>query len=151
MPDDMFFSKDEMSLHRGKRIAQRTETCRTCLLTLLPGEDVTLEGVVMDVTPYGMLIRTMNVIEPNTRVRIQLMKDSSFKIPLADPHEGLVVRHESTDDSFFDHGVKLNIKEIITGESRPILEKPSAPVAPSRRPRMHTIDYTLGDPPQRRD
>ena len=146
MNDDMFFSKDEKSLSRGSRVAKRTETCRPCLLTI-DGEDVAdIQGVAMDMTPYGLLVRTMESIPVSTEVTIQLMRDDSFKKPFSSPLHGSIVRQKEAPGGFLDHGVTLKVEDIRRAESRPATLKPTAPARPRRPSQMHTIDFTVGGP-----
>lgn len=146
MNDDMFFSKDEKSLSRGSRVAKRTETCRPCLLHI-NGEDAPeIQGVAMDMTPYGLLVRTMESIPVSTDVTIQLMRDDSFRKPFSSPLHGSIVRQEEAPGGFVDHGVTLKVDDIRRTESRPPAIKPSAPARPRRPAQMHTIDFTVGGP-----
>lgn len=144
MPDDMFFSRDERSLRRGKRVAKRTDTCRACLVVPKDGAGQDIEGVVMDVSPYGMLIRMMETLPIGTEVTVQLMRDESFREPFSTPHSGTVVRYEGSPGRFTDHGVELEVKEIIRQESRPVNIAPRRPSPPTPPTRMHTIDFTVG-------
>lgn len=144
MADDMFFTRDERSLRRGKRVAKRTETCRPCLVTAKGEDEFELEGVVMDVSPYGMLVRMMETLPIGTEVTVQLMRDESFEVPFSAPHKALIVRYEGSPGQFTDHGVKLEVKEIPRQESRPVNLEPRRPSPPTPRTRMHTIDFTVG-------
>src|SRR5262245_22381829 len=93
MPDEMFFSKDERALVRGRRAAKRTATMRPCLL-MLPGGDQ-IEGIILNLTPHGMLVRVMQSLEIGTKVEVQMMRDENFQKPLAEPRYGTVVRLDS--------------------------------------------------------
>jgi hypothetical protein len=149
MRDEMFFTSDMRSLRRGKRIAARTETCRPCVIWPADARDVELHGVVMDVSPFGMLIRMLDSIPPGTEIVIQLMRDDDFREPLAKPLEGKVVRNHGEFGGFRDHGVQLVQKDVKRPESKPVrLEKRR----PLRYPksRMHTIDVIVGGHPRRR-
>ena len=144
--DDMFFSKDERSLSRGSRVAKRTETCRPCLIQIDGENAPDIQGVAMDMTPYGLLVRTMEPIPVSTEVTIQLMRDDSFRKPFSSPLNGSIVRHEEAPGGFIDHGVTLKVDNIRRTESRPPTIKPSAPARPRRPSKMHTIDFTIGGP-----
>ena len=117
MADEMFFSKDEKSLIRGSRSAARTETCRPCVITYRGQESGSAHGVVLDVTPRGMLIRMLEPLAKDTEVTIQLMRDDQFQRKMSTPHEGVVVRIEETSDGFYDHGMRL-AKSAIPGTGR---------------------------------
>jgi hypothetical protein len=144
MSDEMFFSADERSLRRGRRIARRTPTCRACLVWPADAPDMRLQGVVMDINPFGMLIRLLEPLPMDTEACIQLMRDEDFENPLAKPLEGAVVRSIPTSDGFTDIGVRIKLREIPRAESRPIRIERRRPLV-TRRTRMHTIDYTVGD------
>ncbi|MBI5095556.1 MAG: hypothetical protein HZB26_24375 [Candidatus Hydrogenedentes bacterium] len=144
MTDEMFFSVDERSLRRGRRIARRTPTCRACLVWSADAPEHRLQGVVMDINPFGMLIRMLDYFPMGTAACIQLMRDEDFEIPLAGPLEGAVVRVIPNADGFTDIGVRIKLKEIPRAESRPIRIERRRPLL-TRRSRMHTIDFTVGD------
>lgn len=151
MSDEMFFSADERSLIRGKRIARRTETCRPCVVTVkIPGTSP-IRAVVIDMNPYGMLVRAMEAIPVNAEVSVQLMRDDHFRETFSEPHEGMVVRHEDAGDGFTDHGVRLVKKKIAKASEKPITIKQPRPSAPTEPTRMHTIDITIGGPSRGRD
>lgn len=140
MADEMFFSKDEKSLIRGSRSDARTETCRPCLIVFHKTSDPDLRGVVLDVTPRGMLIRIQEPVAINTEVTVQLMRDDHFQKKLSTPHVGKVVRIELTPDGFYDHGLHLLKGEIPKASERPVhidASRPAPDLSPSR---MHTSD-----------
>ncbi len=149
MADDMFLSNDKKSLRRGRRVAARTETCRPCLVQSQSAPELTFHGVVLDITPYGMMVRVMDPIADGTAVVVQLMRDDEFTVPLAEPREGKVVRVQEKPDGFFDLGVQLVREDVRRPESPPIH-------IPKRRPmrypksRMHTIDFIVGGETRRR-
>lgn len=120
MADEMFFSKDEKSLIRGSRSDPRTETCRPCVVELDNAPDTSLRGVVLDVTPRGMLVRMLEPVAINTGVTVQLMRDEQFQKKMSTPHIGTVVRIEATPDGFYDHGLNLEKKAIPKATERPI-------------------------------
>ena len=149
MTDEMFFSSDMRSLRRGKRAAARTETCRPCLVweTAQPGNR--LQGVVMDINPYGVRVRMFETLPPNTEVIVQLMRDEDFQVPLATAVEGTVVRLESAAGNLTDHGIRLVKQEIEHRESKPIrIER--RPARRTRKARMHAFDVTVGERHKRR-
>lgn len=150
MGDDMYFSTDERSLHRGKRIAPRTDTCRPCIVHTLDKEKLEVKGVVLDINPHGMLVRMMEEVPVGSQVTIQLMRDDNFKEPFSSVNRGQIMRHIWSAGGFTDHGIHLEQKEVRRQESKPITLKPKRPSAPRKRTRMHTIDRTVGGPPQGR-
>lgn len=148
MSDEMFFSKDEKSLIRGKRVAARTETCRPCTLTTIGVESETLRGVIMDMNPFGMLIRTLDHVPLGTDISIQMMRDDEFKKSLSTPRKALVVRQDRLEDGFTDIGVRIVNKQIEKASERPIeieRKKPRPQIKPTR---MHTLDVTIGGVPR---
>ena len=146
MSDEMFFSDNSRSLRRGKRTRDRTDTCRPCLIWDKAKPKEKFEGVVLDMTPYGLRIRMFDVVPKDTIVLVQLMRDESFEQPLSEPVEGHVVRHIKTRTAFTDHGVKLVLKDIRRQEPRPIeAQKRPSRATRSRIPRMHNIDFIVGD------
>ena len=150
MVDEMFFSNDEKSLIRGSRRDPRTETCRPCVVQLAHDPSVELHGVVLDVTPRGMLIRMMEAIPLSTDVTVQLMRDDKYQKKLSSPHHGEIRRIEGTEDGFFDHGVFLIKDEIKKASERPIdIPRPRS-ARPKHPSRMQTIDYTLSNADRKR-
>jgi hypothetical protein len=143
MPDEMFFSNDEKSLIRGSRTDPRTETCRPCTVQLTDDPSVELNGVVLDVTPRGMLVRMMEAIPLSTNVTIQLMRDDKYQKKLSTPHTGSVRRIEGTTDGFFDHGILLKKEDIKKASERPVHIPRPRPARPSHPSRMQTVDYTV--------
>lgn len=139
MADEMFFSDDAKSLRRGRRVAPRTPTCRPCVVW--PSDDPTLrvEGVVMDVNPYGCLVRSLHSFPKGTQVEVQIMRDDDFTQPLSLIQTGEVIRHDESVPGFTDHGIRLIQKEIPKIQSRPV-ERPKTRPTPRRVTRMHTRD-----------
>lgn len=125
VPDEMFISPDSKSMRRGRRRSARTETCRPCCLWPIerPGEQT--RGVAMDISPYGMRIRTAELLPIGPAYAVQLMRDDDFKEPLSPPVEGVVVRYVSTSRGMTDHGFQL---KRVSGSS----EKIGLPRAPSK-------------------
>lgn len=145
MADEMYFSNDERALLRGKRRIKRTETCRPCVV-YAEADETPVEGVVLDVTPYGMMVRMLDTLSVGTIVRVQLMRDDNFREALGAPKVGEVVRHDPTAPAgFTDHGVRLIVGEIPKNQSSPvhIRERVSGKSKPSTS-RMHNIDFTVG-------
>lgn len=150
MADDMFFAKDDQSLRRGKRVAKRTDTCRPCLVTLREEDSVEYQGVVMDMTPYGMLIRIMGDVPMGAKVNIQLMRDETFTTPFSAAHEGTVMRHSVVPGGFTDLGIKLIIRAIPNIHSRPVSMEDVRTANRNAMPRPRSIDFRIGgDPPRR--
>lgn len=149
MPDEMFFSNDERSLTRGKRVTKRTDTCRPCIVRSGHGKAAEIEGVVMDISPYGMLIRTLEPIAMGSNVSVQLMRDDTFKRPFSQPHKGKIVRQEPRQGGFYDHGIKLRVEQVAYQESRPVTSIDGPNLQRKRSvSRMHTLDMTIGGLPK---
>lgn len=142
MADEMFFSNDEKSLIRGSRTDPRTETCRPCVVHLTDNPSIELHGVVLDVTPRGMLIRILEAIPLTTNITIQLMRDDKYQKKMSAPHQGEIKRIEGTADGFFDHGVLLIKEEIKKASERPIHIPQAKPARPRHPSRMQTVEYT---------
>lgn len=137
MPDEMFFSDDARSLRRGRRVAPRTPTCRPCVLWPKDDTSLRVEGVVMNVNPYGCLVRSLHSFPEGTHVEIQIMRDDEFSQPLSTIQEGRVVRHDDAVPGFTDHGIRLIQREIPKVESRPVM-RPKLQPSVRRVTRMHT-------------
>ncbi len=149
--DEMFFSNDERSLRRGSRVAKRTPTCRPCMVRIEGRNELhECEGVVLDVNPYGMLIRMLEALRIGTEIGIQLMRDETFREPFSTPMSGVVMRHEVGAPGFTDHGIKLVIKDVRTKPSRPVTIPDRKPSRPGGSSRMHSIDFTVGGDAGRR-
>jgi len=143
MTDTMFFSHDERGLTRGRRSAARTETCRPCLVL---AHDRAFEGVILNLTPHGMLIRCLEPLDLGASVDVQLMRDDAFREPMSAPRPAEVVRRAGSGEGFHDIALRL-IHERIE-RPKPVPARPvSLPRTPEQRPstRMHTLDVTVGD------
>jgi hypothetical protein len=149
MKDEMFFSEDSKSLRRGKRVAARTPTCRPCIVWPKDAPELKQNGVILNLNPYGMLIRMMDEFALQTEVVVQMMRDDQFREPLSRPVGGQVVRHASGMSGFVDHGVRLVREAIERNVSRPVNLPQRRPMRYTR-PRMHTIDVTVGGTPRER-
>lgn len=147
MADDMFFSDAESALQRGRRGAPRTETCRPCLLNAPDFDGDEFEGVVMDLTPFGMRVRMVDELPVGTEVSVQLMRDDQFSRPLSRPLPGTVVRLEESAHGFTDHGVKLLIQDIPRIHPRSAAMEPARPFLGRNGASRRMIDYTVGDGP----
>lgn len=150
MFDDMFFSNDNKSLRRGRRQSARTETCRPCLVWLKEASELMFNGVAINMTPFGLLVRMIDNMPLGTVVMVQLMRDEEFLEPLTAPLEGRVVRHAPGDGEFVDHGMLLTQPEVERNESQPVravCRKTDAETPPSR---MHTMDVDIGRRSSRR-
>lgn len=143
--DEMFFRGDGKSLIRGKRRERRTPTCRPCVLWLVHLPELKMEGVVMDVNKFGLCVRMIGSVEVGEVVHVQLMADEEFKEALAEPMEAVVRRVQEDGSGFLDHGLEIVRKEIRRTEPKRIVVAPRPRLAPRQRPRMHTLDVTVGD------
>ncbi len=142
-PDEhMVLTSDSRSLHRGRRRSARTKVCRPCIMWFEDTPEERVQGVMLDLNPYGMRIRTLQPLEQGARAMLQMMRDDSFSDPLSPPIRVDVIRCEAMRNGFVDHGVKTVIETI--HQEGPVRV---APLSPSRVPRapyhrMHTADYT---------
>lgn len=140
MPDEMFFSSDERSLVRGKRVARRTDTCRPCLLQRSDSLSEPLQGVVLDVTPFGMLVRTVAPLPVGTKLFIQLMRDEAFRHPLAEPQTARVVREDIIGDGLVDLGIELYRERLAHIERTSDMDEQPA------TPQRSRLDVAVGGP-----
>jgi len=148
--EDMVVSQDSRSMRKGRRVAPRTEVCRACLIW--PGDaaggdgerDEGLRGVVLDLNPHGMRIRSLESFAFGDQLVVQLMRDEEYLVPLSTPLLVRIIR-VSEADGFYDYGVKLVVKRI----RKPAEVRPAKPVLPrpTRRmgTRMYTADYAVDD------
>ena len=143
--ETMVWSEDQKSLHRGRRVAPRTEVCRPCLVWLQVAPDLKLQGVVLDLNPHGLRIRLIERIPPDTQIVVQMMRDDQFQIPLSRPIEAKVVRIDTGFGGLVDHGVRVEIKPIKRAEEARPVSTVRQRVVRYQRPRMHTLDATLGN------
>lgn len=143
MPDEMFFSNDEKGLVRGRRAAKRTETFRPCLVTLPDGGRI--EGIILNLTPHGMLIRLMGTLPIGTRVEVQMMRDETFQKPLAEPRYGAVARLAGSDGMFSDLGIRIDNKKPAAAKTKvkEIRQRVDAPARPKGKG-MQTVEITKG-------
>lgn len=149
MSDEMFFSPDLRSLHRGKRQSGRTPTCRPCVAWIKESPATRYYGVVMDVSPVGLRVRMLDLVPAGCTLCIQMMRDDEFTVPFAAPLEGEVVRVREEDAGFVDHGLLLMQKKMARIESKPV-ELPKKTPMKSNRPRMYSLDITVGERPKGR-
>ncbi len=139
--EEMFVSKDAKSVRRGQRTAPRTEVCRPCLVWREELPEHTLQGVIMDLNPYGMRIRMLAPVETGTDIMVQMMRDEEFRVPLSPPIKARIVRMTSSMEGFVDHGIKVRVAKIRRiQEQRMITREPQRP-----RRRMGTRMYSLMD------
>ena len=147
--DEMFFANDNRSLRRGRRRAARTETCRPCVVWPKDAPEMPAQGVVVDVTPYGLGVRMLEYVAPGNLVCVQFMQDDHFEVPLSAPIESMVVRVIETDDGFYDHGLEIMRREIRRVErNRPVHIKARVRIpfiTRDLKARMHTIDILAGE------
>ena len=146
--DSMYVSTDMKSLSKGRRIATRTEVCRPALVWDLkhgyqPDTSIQkLRGVVLDLNPYGMKIRTLDELAVESEWYIQLMRDDEFRIPLSQPIKIKVVRRVNDYTGFFDQGVQVQLTKIVRifNARQDMVSRPN----PRRylAPKMHTADLT---------
>lgn len=143
--DGMVLGSDQKSVQRGRRQQTRTEVCRPCMFWHVEQPEVKMEGVVLDLTPHGMRIRTLEEMSFGAEVMVQLMRGDEYDQPLSDPHMADVVRVASVGDGFYDLGCKIKHKRIRkVGEAPPVRIEQPKPVE-RRQSRMHTLDVTLDD------
>ena len=137
-------SEGDKSLQRGRRAQPRTEVCRPCLAWLEDSPDHRLQGVLLDVTPYGMRMRALEHFPKNGVVVLQMMRDDQFRYPLSGPIRAKVVYVGRSLDGFVDHGLQRLLARIRKPEEfrRPNLTTPR--VVETRRARMYSIE--LGGP-----
>lgn len=145
MTDEMFFSPDSKSMRRGKRRSPRTETCRPCYVWPKDTPTNKMRGVAMDISPYGLRVRMVEILPIHARFLVQLMRDDDFREPLSLPVECIVVRYETGAGGFTDHGFQFAREALKRYELRPLKTDRRRLRGPSRPPRMHTIDYTVGN------
>ncbi|MDZ4859633.1 MAG: hypothetical protein SGI88_11685 [Candidatus Hydrogenedentes bacterium] len=145
MPDDMMLSRDNRSLRRGNRRAPRTETCRPCLVWPKEVPGLISQGVIININPYGMCIRMLELLAPGTPVVVQLMRDEEFRVPLSAPVEGMIVRNADVPDGFMDHGVEVLQRVLERQEARFVPVNGRNRQTPKGPVRMHTIDFRIGD------
>ena len=146
----MFVAQTDASLRRGKRIAPRTEVCRPCLVWQESVADIRIQGVVLDLNPYGFRIRMLEEFEAGTHLIVQMMRDDEFRVPLSPPLEVPVMRIGRAVGGFVDHGIKIIRKKIKKPQEFKRVEV-RQPSSARRNPiRMHTAEETLEEFERRR-
>lgn len=141
----LVLSSDSKSLQRGRRSAPRTEVCRPCLFWVENEDPEKIQGVVLDLNPHGMRVRCFTDIEEGTEIRVQMMRDEEFSVPLSPPLRTRVVRSIEQAEGFIDLGLKIVLEPIRRGNgykptpiARPVLMRRGAQ-------RMHTLDVSIDD------
>jgi len=140
--EDMVYSSDTHSMHRGKRCAARTEVCRPCLVWHPDFPDDKIHVVVLNLNRYGFLMRATLAFEYSTVLMLQMMRDEEFRFPLSSPIKTVVVRTATREDGFFDHGMRAIFEEvgaIMPKSARPAPVKAAA-TARRRPTRMYLIE-----------
>lgn len=133
----MFFTPDMRALRRGRRVAERNPACRPCVVWLKDMPETTYYGVVMDINRFGMRVRMMDMLPPQSQIIIQLMKDEDFKMPLARPIEAVIARvHEVSGLS--DHGVR-----VAREEKKPVEPDTAAQIRNSSPPSPASHMFTM--------
>jgi hypothetical protein len=144
MQDDMFFVENKRSLRRGRRVAVRTATCRPCVLWPQDLPERRYNGVALDISPHGMKVRMMEALAEGLAIYVQMMRDDDFELPLTDPMEARVVRSELEPEGFLDYGIQIVRQKMNRKEPRPVPATRRVQ-APSRPPRMYTVDIVVGE------
>ncbi|MBI2422079.1 MAG: hypothetical protein HYV27_04545 [Candidatus Hydrogenedentes bacterium] len=141
----LVLSSDSRSLRRGRRCAPRTEVCRPCLLWLASDDTVKLQGVVLDLNPYGLRVRSFAEFEEGVEILVQMMRDEEFTIPLSPAIRTSLVRRSEQAEGFVDLGLKIELERIRRGNGyKPKVITRPAPMR-SGISRMHTVDVTIDD------
>jgi len=142
--EEVVVSTDNRSLRKGRRVAPRTEVCRPVLLWLPADPEEKYQGVVLDLNPHGLRIRSLESFPLGSSLHIQMMRDDEFAVPLSPPIHVQVTRL-SSHDGFYDLGVRVIQPKI----RKPDEMKPIAIVRSRRltRPttRMHTLDIQIDE------
>ena len=143
--ENMFVSDDQKSLSRGRRVVSRTEVCRPCLVWTLESPDEKKQGVMLDLTPYGMRIRMLEGLAEGSALIVQMMRDDEFRMPLANPIRAQVLRAYSTPEGFVDHGLQVKRTRIKRPDEfkRIDIAQPHPSVRSASR--MYSMDYTVTD------
>jgi hypothetical protein len=105
-------SSDERSVRRGRRAAPRTEVCRPCLFWVEDTPEDKAQGVLLDVSPYGMRLRTLETHDPGTILCVQMMRDEEFRVPLSAPIRVEVAYQGKNYEGFVDHGLRRLIGQV---------------------------------------
>lgn len=119
-------SSDEKSLRRGRRAAPRTEVCRPCLFWLEENPEEKKQGVLLDLSPYGMRLRSLELHQPGTVLCVQMMRDEDFQVPLSAPIRAEVAHRGNKYEGFVDHGLRRLIGQV----KKPQEFRPVSAVAP---------------------
>ena len=149
MTDEMFVSADGASMRRGKRKARRTAACRPCLIWAADDEaEEKSEGVLLDLTRFGLRIRMITPLAIGGTVKVHMMRDETFENPLSNPLTAQVVRqtYVAHGGGLIDYGLALIHEKIQRLASRPVTLDTPRPMVPTAKPRMHTLDITVGNP-----
>ncbi len=109
-----------------------------------------MQGVMLDLNPYGMKVRMLDQLPEGMEVTLQMMRDEEFRVPLSPPIHARVMRVEDAGEGFFDHGLKVRIDAIKrVGQGRPV---PIKKLRPSKRTptRMYSLELGPAERSQRR-
>jgi hypothetical protein len=142
--DNMVVSPDERSIHRGRRRAPRTNVLRPCLVWYPENPEERMQGVLLDLTPWGMRLRMLDLFREGSRLTLQMMRDEEFREPLSAPLHVKVVRIAATPEGFYDLGLTIQHATIRKAESSaPVrIERPKPAVR--RSARMYSVDLETG-------
>ena len=147
--EDMFVAPDARSVHRGNRRASRTEVFRPCLLWTIDRVDTRVEGIILDLNRFGFKVRTLADFKVGSELWIQMMRDDDFQFPLSGPIRCTVMRKALVNDGFLDCGLQVVVLPLGARGKRPEIGRsplrPASPTVSRMAPRMHTLDYTIGN------
>jgi hypothetical protein len=147
-PESMIISSDERSVRRGRRNAPRTEVCRPCLYWLESAPNKQFQGVLLDLTPYGMRLRSLAPLEKGAVLFVQLMRDESFEVALSAPIQAHIVYAAPQTGGFYDLGLKRDLKIIpkprdFVPMNGPISRRPVAKATKKISERMHSLNPVM--------
>jgi len=143
-------SSDEKSLRRGRRAAPRTEVCRPCLFWTEDTPEEKNQGVLLDLSPYGMRLRTIEPRPTGTVLYVQMMRDEDFQVPLSAPIRAEVAYQGNHYEGFVDHGLRRLIGQVKKPqEFRPANARTSRTATPRRSPQPEKEPTGLARRPRR--
>ncbi len=138
--EEMYVNPEKGSIQRGRRIAQRTETCRPCLVWKAKEPEKKIKCVIVDLNKYGLKIRSFEDLSVNDEILIQMMKEDDFTTPLGVPIKAKIVREAISPHGLKDYGVKRVIEEIKRPEEFKPVDIPTSKPIIRKKPKMHIID-----------
>ncbi len=143
MPDDMFFTKNDRALRKGRRRAKRASIRRRVEFCRVGDEERCFKGLMVNLAAYGALLVSEDSLPAGTLVSMTVVRDEADTTPLT-RIRGRVIRLEERKDGYVEMGVEFVRKPAVEKRRKPVVpEQKESPQLPKPKG-VHIIDVILG-------